>query len=136
MNNNEIKNPLNFSYEKNHLRGQTTLRNKYALLEAMEKCLGIVTNACELLNINRMTYYNYYKNDENFKTAIDELFNHQLDFVESKLFEKIKDGSESSIQFYLKYRGSKRGYSNLVQQDITHRGININYIEPKKDDDE
>lgn len=135
MSNNEIENPLNFSYEENHLRGQTTLKNKYALLDAMEKCMCIVMNACELLNINRMTYYSYYKKDENFKKAIDELNNVQLDFVESKLFEKIKEGSESSIQFYLKYRGSKRGYSNLVQQDITHRGININYIEPKKDDE-
>lgn len=131
---NNIDNPLNFS-TGDGIRSVETLPNKYALLEAMEKTLGIVTQACKITNINRGTYYNYYNNDENFKNAIDELFNVQMDYVEEKLFEKIKEGSESSIQFYLKYRGSKRGYSNHVQQDINHRGININYIEPKKDDE-
>lgn len=128
-------NPLNFS-KGDGTKSINTIPNKYLLLEAMEKTLGIVTQACKLVNIDRGTYYNYYRNDENFKNAIDELFNVQMDYVEAKLFEKIKEGSESSIQFYLKYRGSKRGYSNHVQQDITHRGININYIEPKNEDDE
>ncbi len=38
-------------------------QNKKALIQAMEKSLGVVTTACKLAGLDRGTYYNYYNND-------------------------------------------------------------------------
>jgi len=53
--------------------------------------------------------------------------------------EKIEQGSERSILFFMKYRGKKRGYTDTI--DITSNGetintvsnINIKVVEPKND---
>lgn len=117
--------------------------NKKALLKALEKSLGVVTTACEAARVGRTSYYEYYKNDKKFKKAVDELSNKALDFVESKLFERIKgyehpedkvfnnDGSAmvvpmikhyppdaASMIFYLKTKGKKRGYIEKTEIDI------------------
>lgn len=121
-----------------------TVHNKKALLQALEKTLGVVTSACKAANLSRDTYYTYYNNDEKFKEAVDELSNKALDFVESKLFERI-DGYEhpedkvfihngkplivpmikhyppdpASMIWYLKTKGKKRGYIEKSEIEIT-----------------
>ena len=37
-----------------------TEHHKKALLEALKKSLGIVTNACERVDVGRTTYYEWY----------------------------------------------------------------------------
>ena len=86
-------------------RTNKTQQNKKALLEALEKSLGVVTTACKLVGLNRSTYYEYYNNDPEFKQAADNVENVVLDFVESQLHKQIKDGNTSSTIFYLKTKG-------------------------------
>lgn len=85
---------------------------KEKVLEALEKSLGIVSAACKEVNITRETYYRWLKEDDHFKQKVHEIHELQGDFVEHQLFKKIKEGSERSIMFYLKYRGKDRGYVN------------------------
>ncbi len=99
-----------------------TQHNKKALLEALEKSMGIVTTACEEVGINRWTYYDYYNKDEDFKKKVDELAEVALDFAESKLYKNISDGKETSIIFYLKTKGKKRGYIESSHIDHTNDG--------------
>jgi len=94
-----------------------SLQNKKMLIEAMEKCHGIVTDACKTVGISRVTYYEYYKNDTEFKKSIDEIESTVLDFVEGKLFQKIDTGDVTSIIFYLKTKGKNRGY--VERQELT-----------------
>lgn len=101
--------------------------NKKKLLEALERSYGIVTPACAEVGISRKQFYNYYNTDEVFKAAVDELQEFTLDFVENQLIKKIKDGSEKSILFYMKYKARKRGYTDSV--DITSSGEKINNIQ-------
>lgn len=98
--------------------------HKEKLLQALEKTLGIVTPACKEVGVSRERFYHYYKTDEDFKKAVDDIQEIQGDFVENQLFKKIKEGSERSILFYMKYKGRKRGYSDSV--DITSAGERIN----------
>lgn len=112
---------------------------KKKLLEALEKSLGIVTPACKEVGISRNQFYVYYREDEEFKKAVDDINDITLDFVENQLLRKIKEGSERSIMFYMKYKARKRGYTDSI--DITTNGENLNKIQIeiinpiKKDED-
>lgn len=97
---------------------------KKKLLIALEKSLGIVTPACKEVGISRDRFYTYYHEDEEFKKAVDAINDIQTDFVENQLFKKIKEGSEKSILFYMRYKGKKRGYSDNI--DLTTNGKDIN----------
>lgn len=90
---------------------------KKALLEALEKSLGVVTTACKTVGVDRGTFYRYYNEDATFKQAVDELENVALDFAESQLHKQIQNGEVSSTIFYLKTKGKKRGY--IERQEIT-----------------
>lgn len=93
---------------------------KEKVLEALERSLGIITPACKEVGITRETFYRWLREDEEFKNKVEEINELQGDFVENQLFKKIKEGSERSILFYMKYKGKKRGYSDSI--DVTTNG--------------
>lgn len=97
-----------------------TLHTKKALIEAMQKSLGNVTQSCKIVGTSRDTYYSYYNSDPEFKKACNDCENIALDFVESQLHKQIKDGVPSSTIFYLKTKGKKRGF--VEKQEIEHSG--------------
>jgi hypothetical protein len=99
---------------------------KEKLLQALERSLGLVTPACKEVGISRKTFYEYYKLDPDFKAAVDDINEITLDFAENQLLKKIKEGSERSILFYMKYKARKRGYSDSL--DITSGGDKITEI--------
>ena len=89
---------------------------KKAMIQALEKSLGIVTTACKNVGIHRSTYYDWYNNDLTFKKNCDDVAEIALDFGESKLFEQIADNVPSSTMFFLKCKGKSRGY--IERQEI------------------
>ena len=90
---------------------------KEHLIVALTKSLGIVSNACEIANISRTTYYKYYNSDEQFKEQVKSIGDEAIDFVESQLFELIKNGNVAATIFFLKTKGKKRGYSEKQEFD-------------------
>ena len=129
---------------------------KKEILEALETYHGIVTDACGKVGLSRSTFYDWLKNDPEFKAAVDEIQDTALDFVESKLFQKIngvavqtfnskgeptvydQPPSDTAIIFYLKTRGKKRGYierSEITGADggpVEMAAIAINIVQPKE----
>ena len=95
-----------------------TEQHKKAILEALEKNLGIVTTACKQVGIGRTTFYDWLKEDEDFKKKVDEINNVALDFTESKLFKLIERENPTAIIFHLKTKGKKRGYVERIEQDM------------------
>tara|TARA_E500000318_G_C3510179_1_gene191975 strand:- start:18 stop:377 length:360 start_codon:yes stop_codon:yes gene_type:complete len=89
---------------------------KKALIEALEKSLGIVTAACKQVGIGRTTFYDYLKNDKEFAKEVSDIQNIALDFAESQLHKQIQSGNTSATIFYLKTKGKNRGY--VERQDI------------------
>ncbi len=83
---------------------------KEAMIEALEKHLGVVTSACKTVGIDRTTHYRWLKEDEAYKEATDDIDNVSLDFAESQLFKQIRDGNTTATIFFLKTRGKNRGY--------------------------
>ena len=106
-----------------------TEHTKKALLDALEKSLGIVTTACKKVGIGRTTYYDWYNNDSDFKEKVDDLKNVALDFAESQLHKQIQDNSTSATIFYLKTQGKKRGYIERQEVDLSSGNEQINKIE-------
>ena len=101
---------------------------KEALLNALEKSLGVVTIACKTAEIPRSTYYKWLKEDEEFKQQVQELENVALDFAESQLHQQISDNSTAATIFYLKTKGKSRGYTEKAELDVTSGGKSISEI--------
>ena len=104
----------------------TTQQKKKLFIEAYKNNMCIISTAAEEVGIDRTTYYGWMKNDPEFKKSIDEAEPLQVEFVENALLKRIKEGSDTSIQFYLKTKGKKYGYGTQV--DITTNGEAINQI--------
>jgi len=92
---------------------------KKAMLEALEKSLGIVTTACKQVGIHRSTYYDWFNNDSAFKRQVEDIQNICLDFSESALLKLIEEGNVSATIFYLKTKGKKRGF--VERQEVVQR---------------
>ena len=86
-----------------------TEQHKKAVLEALEKSLGVVTTACKIAGVGRTQFYQWLKDDPEFSRQVEDVANITLDFAESQLHKQIKDGSVPATIFYLKTKGKKRG---------------------------
>lgn len=108
-----------------------TEQHKKAVIEALEKSLGVVTTACKQVGIGRTQFYEWLKDPE-FKAEVDSIQDIALDFAESQLHQQIKKGNTAATIFYLKTKGKRRGY--VERQEITGaeglpNDIRINIIE-------
>ena len=92
---------------------------KKALIEALEKSLGVVTTACKLVGVDRSTFYQYVKDDPDFAEAVKDIDEVTIDFAESQLHKQIKDGNTTATIFYLKTKGKKRGYVEKTEIDFS-----------------
>lgn len=104
-----------------------TNKNKIRMLEELKRSMGIVSLACDKANISRTQFYKWLKDDEDFRQKYEEIEERQIDFVESRLFQNIKNGDPTSIIFYLKTKGKKRGYQEKTEIDI--RQVDLPVIE-------
>ena len=110
--------------------------SKAAMILALEKSMGIVTNACSAVGINRTTHYEWYNTDEDYKNKVDSITDIAIDFAETKLHQKINGvkvagtgtsilnpivydlpPSDTAIIFFLKCKGKKRGY--IERSEVT-----------------
>lgn len=97
--------------------------HKRAMIDALEKSLGIVTSACKIVGIARQTHYEWYKEDEEYRNNVDSIADMTLDFAESQLHSQIKEGSTAATIFYLKTKGKGRGY--VERQEVHQTGDNL-----------
>lgn len=102
-----------------NLQVENTAKRKKNMLKALRKANGIVTKAIEKANINRATHYKWIKTDPDYKQAVNDIDEEQLDFTESMLRENIKSKKEASIFFHLKTKGKHRGY--IERQETVDR---------------
>jgi hypothetical protein len=110
---------------------------KNKLIDAFAECMGIIKCACDRVGTTRQNFNVHYRKDEDFKKAIDDILEEQIDFVETKMVEGIRNGNDKLILFYLRTRGKHRGWGETT--DITSNGetinttpmINISVVNPK-----
>lgn len=95
---------------------------KRAMIEALEKSLGIVTTACKSVDISRETHYRWLREDDAYKEAVEGIEDIAIDFAESKLHKQIEKGDTTATIFYLKTKGKKRGYIERQEVMNEHKG--------------
>ena len=106
------------------------------IIELFKVNLGNKTKIAESLNIARKTLYEWIENDKDLSEAIRHQEEANIDFVESKLFEKIEGietvktnangepvyyslpPSDTAIIFFLKTRAKNRGYVERTENQI------------------
>lgn len=114
-------------------RGRDRSQLKRAFIETLERNVGIVTLTCkkihikfdyknkrpiETTRISRTTFYKWMKKDKKFRRKVKDIQNEiAVDFVESKMFENIKNNDSKMIEFFLSTRGKHRGYTKRVETD-------------------
>jgi hypothetical protein len=107
---------------------------KQAMLEALKKTFGVVTQAAELAGIERTTHYKWLESDPEYKQAFEQMPDIALDFVESQAYKGIEDGDKSLIIFYLKTKGRKRGY--VERSENINRNIDESFDISKLNDEQ
>jgi len=105
---------------------KSNIIKKKSMISALERSLGVVTIACKEVGIARKTHYEWYKEDEDYRNAVDDLVDVALDFAESMLHKQIQEKDTTATIFYLKTKGKKRGY--IERSEIDHSGgVNLHY---------
>jgi len=84
--------------------------------KAIVKAFGNLSTAARSLQVDRVTLYKWIE-QESLEQAVIEGRNTRLDFVESKLDQKIDGGDTTAIIFFLKTQGKSRGY--VERQEVT-----------------
>ena len=84
--------------------------NKALMLKAMQNNRGNISRSCLEVGCSRESFYNFYKQDPEFKAQIDELKEVRLDIYEEKLLELAEDKNITAIIFGLNNQGGSRGY--------------------------
>jgi len=112
---------------------EISLQNKKAaFVEAMQQTLGNISESCRRVGIVRQTYYNWCASDPDFKIQCNSVNEMVLDWVESELYKRIKEGNPACTIFFLKTKGKNRGYIEKVEQDITIKQNEVFEIGGKK----
>lgn len=78
-----------------------------------------VSVTCKRVGISRNTFYEWLKTDDKFEAKIKEEEEGLLDYAETMLFKKIKEGSTAELIFFLKTKGRKRGYVERHDHSVT-----------------
>ena len=113
-----------------------SVTHKKAMIEALEKTLGVVSTACKMADISRTTHYRWLEEDAEYKEAVDSIQDVALDFAETHLHKQIKEGSSTSTIFYLKTKGKKRGYIERQEVDLgTDNHFRVEVIRNEEDPD-
>ena len=118
--------------KKAHDLQNMTLK-KEAMIKALSESMGIVSSAAKKVGICRNIHYEWMKEDSKYKASVEELNNVVLDFAESALMKRIKEGSDACLLFLLKCKGKERGY--VEKESAKAEEKNIIVIERVKCED-
>lgn len=88
------------------------------IAEVYRKKACNITATCAALNISRRTFYNKKEKSKKFQELLSEADESMLDFAESKLMEHINNNDITSLIFFLKTKGKKRGYVERTEHDV------------------
>lgn len=105
---------------KNGTNGLGKKRKQTAekIIKALGETQGLLTMAARKAGVSYTTVKRYATEFPSVKQAVSDAKESMLDFAEGKLYQKIKDGDNVAIIFYLKTQGKARGY--IERQEVSN----------------
>lgn len=88
------------------------------IVKLFEKKGCNVSATCAAIGCSRYSFYLWKEKDPKLARMLDDTYESVIDFAESKLIEHINNGDITSLIFFLKTKGKKRGYVERVEQDV------------------
>lgn len=116
----EVKKTPRKKKNQSILLSDTTDIKKRNVIEALKMSNGVVKNAVEQVGIHRSTFYDWVNQDEDFAREVNSIRESAIDFVESKMFQRIKEGSDTMIIFFLKTQAKSRGYVEKTELEVNN----------------
>ena len=98
------------------------------MIEALGNCYVNITKACKIVGIDRTTHYRWYNEIPRYKELFDDLQESMIDIAETMLMTNIEDAKETSIIFFLKTKGKKRGYQEVIETNDKPLRIQVERI--------
>jgi hypothetical protein len=99
-----------------------TQRTDEEIIEALEKCHGLISPSARYLGFTRQALEYRLKTNPKLEEVRKACREEALDFAENRLIECVDKGSFPAIAFMLKTVGKSRGYT----EEITVRNNNFN----------
>ena len=118
---------------KNKTKAQDAA-DKEIFLKAFDEAHGILQPALKKLGWRRDTYNKIYEADVVFRTAVEDIRENSIDFVESQLMNQIGSGAVASTIFFLKTRAKNRGYVESSEFNVNLDAVKIRYVLPQSED--
>lgn len=87
------------------------------IIKALGESHGLLTLTAQKTGLGYRTVCRYVAEFPSVKEAAQEAHEWMVDFAESKLYQKIKDGDNACIIFYLKCQAKDRGY--VERQEVS-----------------
>jgi hypothetical protein len=113
---------------KRHKKRVKGLRGKKKLMvEALIAKLGIITDACRLVGIERKTHYRWLESDPKYKEATKDADIVLKDFGEKALIQIMSEKNPQAILHFNKTKNRDRGYGD--QLSLEHSGQITNKID-------
>ena len=111
-------------------------KDKAKIIEELGKTFGIVSNAIAKAKISNTTFYKWYKEDKEFRKAVDDVQEGFDVIVEDKLKQKIIQNDGHSIRFYLSHRVKKYRPKMGLGQDEDLEPIQMTIVTRKTKPDD
>lgn len=98
--------------------------SKNQFLELYPKLRGNISVICIACKISRRTFYNWMKDDKEFRQEIEDIDIDELklDLAEHQLDNLIKNQHWGATKFFLEKKGAKRGYGDDNELTIKAKG--------------
>ena len=119
----------NTENNKTKVTNVTSSTKKDNFLKALKNNLGNISQACKSSKISRQTYYRWIDDDVEFEEQCKNVEESLLDLAENRLLEKIDKYDTTSIIFFLKTKGKKRGYVEKQEFELQKPISEINFDE-------
>lgn len=87
------------------------------VIDLINEYKGNLTIVAKRLGVTRQTVYTFMSKRPKVQAALDEARETMIDNVESQLYNKALGGDVTSMIFFLKTQGKKRGY--VERQELT-----------------
>ena len=87
------------------------------IIEALHASHGLLTLAAKRAGVGYRTVCRYIQDYPSVAEAVVESKESMIDLAEAKLYEKIRQGDNTAIIFYLKTQAKTRGY--VERQEVT-----------------